>query len=527
MMRGLLVLSAFLWACGSVAERGDCSASTDCPAGEWCAPAGDGRVCWPDTVPPEVTSVSAACEGPCRRDSTLRVTATVTDATGEVLDASVTLDVGGDPVPLVRSGDAWVADVDLRTQPFEHFQHAVVATVTARDGARNASAPVAAAGVEVTRLKWTYDAGAPITSPAVMDDGTVVVGRSATSEQLLAVRPDGTKAWSLTVGGTAFVTAAPAIGDHAIWVGSEDFSLYAVELDGSGVLPGAGVLTGGAIRGSVAVLPATGKEWAFAASAAGFVGAASNVAGEDVVEGPVVAFLAGPVIAASGRAYAATAGSAATLRVYRLITAPALTLNEPWNAPVGVNVSAPLAIDGGGNIWTGTLDGKLSKTTPAEASGTVSPIASLPGSIIDSPVILANDDVVVGDQTGVLHRFSSTGTPLWPTEPNLGAAVHAPLALAGSVTTLLVPTAGGKLFALRSDGSEVWSATLEAGNALRAPNVHTPAGQGAGTPLSVAYLANAAGKLFAVIVDGRLDDAAPWPKAFHDPRNTNRAGPQP
>jgi hypothetical protein len=151
---------------------------------------------------------------------------------------------------------------------------------------------------------------------------------------------------------------------------------------------------------------------------------------------------------------------------------------------------------------------------------------TLPGSVIDSAVIVSNDDVVVGDDTGVLHRYSSTGTALWATEPSLGAAVQAPLALTGSAATLLVPTAGGKLFALRSDGGEVWSATLEAGNALRAPNVHTPAGQG-GAQLSVAYLANAAGKLFAVIVDGRLDEAAPWPKAFHDPRNTNRAGPQP
>ncbi len=45
--------------------------------------------------------------------------------------------------------------------------------------------------------------------------------------------------------------------------------------------------------------------------------------------------------------------------------------------------------------------------------------------------------------------------------------------------------------------------------------------------ISTAYIASSSGKLFAVIVDGQLDSAAPWPKAFHDPRNTNRAGPQP
>ena len=45
--------------------------------------------------------------------------------------------------------------------------------------------------------------------------------------------------------------------------------------------------------------------------------------------------------------------------------------------------------------------------------------------------------------------------------------------------------------------------------------------------MSTAYVASASGKLFAVVVDGQLDASAPWPKAFHDPKNTNRAGPQP
>jgi outer membrane protein assembly factor BamB len=193
---------------------------------------------------------------------------------------------------------------------------------------------------------------------------------------------------------------------------------------------------------------------------------------------------------------------------------------------VGVNVSAPLAVDGTGAIWTGSLDAKLSRTVPGDTSGTVSTITTLPGSIVDSPVILSNGDVVVGDQTGLLHRLSSAGASLWTTEPNLGAAVHAPLVLAGGSAMLLAPTAGGKLFALRSDGSEVWSAALESGKAIRPGNIHTPPGQTAPVS-STAYFASESGKLFAVIVDGQLDASAPWPKAFHDPRNTNHAGPQP
>jgi len=69
-----------------------------------------------------------------------------------------------------------------------------------------------------------------------------------------------------------------------------------------------------------------------------------------------------------------------------------------------------------------------------------------------------------------------------------------------------------------------WSAEL-APTVLRAGNIHPSSLLG--PVLSTAYFSGTNGKLYAVIVDGALDGAAPWPKAFHDPRNTNRAGPQP
>ena len=74
-----------------------------------------------------------------------------------------------------------MGDVPLRELPFEAFSRGVVATVTARDGARNPSNAASAPAASVTRLRWTYDAGAPITSPAVMADGTAVVGVSSGS----------------------------------------------------------------------------------------------------------------------------------------------------------------------------------------------------------------------------------------------------------------------------------------------------------------------------------------------------------
>jgi hypothetical protein len=62
---------------------------------------------------------------------------------------------------------------------------------------------------------------------------------------------------------------------------------------------------------------------------------------------------------------------------------------------------------------------------------------------------------------------------------------------------------------------------------LQPGNIYTPPGQPPGQVLSTAYFAGADGVLHAVIVDGALDESAPWPKAFHDPQNTNRARPLP
>jgi hypothetical protein len=528
MERTLIIVAAFALSCDSVAERDRCAGSTDCPVGQYCAHTPDGSVCWADAAAPVVSDVVATCSGDgCRRDSILHVTAAVTDETGDLLDASVALDLAGGPsVPMVRSGERWEADVELRRFPFEHFERSVVATVTARDGARNVSAGAEAAPVGVTRLRWVYDAGAPITSPAVMADGTAVLGVSAGTDQVLAVRADGTKAWSRSVGGSAFVTAAPAIGEHAIWVGSEDFNLYAVELDGSAVKAGVGVNVGGPIRGSVATVEASGKEWAVATSAAGFVGAGSNVSGEYARAGPTSAFFAGPIIGDDGTVFAATATGAASIQAYRLTTSPTATLSLAWEASIGVNASAPLAIDGAGNVWSGTIDGKLSKTTPGTSSGSVALVTAFPSSIVDSAVVLTSGDVVVGDDAGLLHRFTAAAAAVWESGPNLGAAVQSPMVLTTPEAPFIVPTAAGKVFAVRGDGSVAWSATLEAGKSIRAPNIHTPAAQ-IGPTMSTAYLTNAGGKLFAVIVDGELDASAPWPKAFHDPRNTNRAGPQP
>ncbi len=467
-----------------------------------------------DTLPPSIQAASASCAGGCRRDSVLDVTADATDAS--VLQVTVSLDLEpGRPVAVTRAGSTWSAAVALQDWPFPWFQRTAQVTVRATDLALNEA--TATLPVDVTRLRWAYTSGATaVTSPAVMSDGTIVFGVSATSGQLRALRPDMTEAFPPVTVGSQAVTASPSIGPTAIWVASNDGKIYAVAHDGSAVLNGggSGCSTGGAIQGTPAVVVG-GTEVAFAASTAGRVYAAD--VGTLCVGSPLTdAFSAPACLDGSGNVLAVTANAIAiaTLRKY---TFDGGAFTQAWSVPVGVSVTAPIAIDASGDAWSGSQDAKLNSTT---AGGATTTVATLPGSIRDSAVIAPGGDVVVGDQSKVLHRYTSSGVKVWPTEPVLGGPVLAPLALTGGDAAFLVPTEGGTVHAVDAAGGIVWEGALSAGQALRAGNVHTPAG----SSLSTAYFGCADGNLYAVIVDGQLDTTAPWPKAHHDVRNTANAG---
>jgi len=142
-------------------------------------------------------------------------------------------------------------------------------------------------------------------------------------------------------------------------------------------------------------------------------------------------------------------------------------------------------------------------------------------------VLLGGGDVVVGDMDNRLHRFAADGSPRWTTPPAFTGIPNTPLVMTpGPASRFLVTTSSAGLAAVDDTGQVSWETALGA-SALRAPNIYTPPGQPAGTVLSTAYVSSASGKLYAVIVDGELDTSAPWPKAFHDPRNTNNAGTRP
>jgi len=412
------------------------------------------------------------------------------------------------------AGGQWTAAVPLRGFPFDHFSHGVVATVTARDGARNET-PMDASGVTtVTRLRFSrpLDTGIfGLGPPAVMADGTVVT--AGTNGKVYLVPWDGSGLASVAVG-TGQITAAPLVLGTSIWIGSEDNKVYEVTTDGGVQQPIARTDdTGGRVLGSLG-LTADGRT--LAATESGFVYAATSAGYKS---GAFVApFSLGPVV--NGDSIFAVAGGALKrLTLYLGATTP----DSSYSCAFGFPIPNPIVFNAGVvAVASNGSDGLLLRC--AETGGDPEHVATtaIPSGGV---AILSDGSIVVPEQTKTLSRWTSSGAafPGWQ-KPDLGGATRTPLVVT-SGTPFVVPTAKGALHALRPDGTIAWSGQLSAGTASLQPgNIYTRGTEPAGAELSIAYFAGSDGVLHAVIVDGRLDASAPWPKAFHDARNTNRAG---
>src|SRR6516162_5906297 len=103
-----------------------------------------------------------------------------------------------------------VGTVQLAPLPFEAFRAVVPLEVSGADLSNNVG--TADAGVNVTRWKWRYSAGAPIyTTPAIADDGTIVFGTSdGGSGSLYALTSSGSEVWAPTELGP--MKASPLLG---------------------------------------------------------------------------------------------------------------------------------------------------------------------------------------------------------------------------------------------------------------------------------------------------------------------------
>jgi hypothetical protein len=514
---------AMALACGSVDDRPDCSTSADCPVGLYCAHTADGNVCWEDAVDPEVGPVTVACATPCARDGELTVSATVTDDV-EVFQVVASLDL--DPsveVPLARVGttSTYQGQVDLAAYPFPRFSRDVVASVIARDGARNA-VTVSAQDENVktvTRLRWSIPVDADVAGiigspPAVSADGTVIVGGS--NGTLYFISGDQERGTPLTVATGVPISQAPSIGESAIWVvaGSTAYALSTA--DGSKLNGDAGCALGADALGPIAVAIGTTPETGFvvpASNALRAVFANTSTCVQSPVVGPPPDFATSGSIDSAGNLLAVRNGPA--LRSFAFagafVESPLATLTGTYEVPPSIE-----AADG---AWLGTADTTSSKLQLVTAAGSVEAPIPLGASVRSQIAVLAGGDVVVSEGS-YLSRFSPSGVARWDPAPQLDGVGLTPMVLSdGATTFFLVPTRNGRVNLVGGDGTLEWGGVLGSGSALLEGNLHTPPG----SSLSYAYFTSADGKLHQVVVDGRLDTSAPWPKAWHDPRNTGNA----
>ncbi len=488
-----------------------------------------------DTAGPVIVSTLTCATSPCLRDGTLTVSAMVTDSHpgGGAVTASIAPADGGTAIatgPLTGSGGSYSGTFDLKSgpAPFPFYAQDLVATVTAPDALGNSGSGKSSA-LNVTRLRWSVpvESSSPpaLTAPAVDDSGNAYVGAdNGNVYRISAATGTVTASWPVASG----ITAAPSIGTGALWVGGQDRKVYAVDKSSGAILnSGANSCT---TLGSVHVTPAvldngSDPETAFVGSNDASYAALYEVrTGGCTSQGLAAGLVFGgaPSIDTDRNVYAVL-GTGLHSFQFKLVSSTWSWIDNWSGATVTVGaVAAPLAIDAAPSVWTVASSGAMNQTTNLASSP---PTLNNRGSIGANPgsaIIDAEGNVVVGDQPGVLHRISPTGTALWANPPNLGAAVISAMAMAGGDVDYVIPTISGTLAGVKkSDGTVVWQGQV-AGASLNEPNiVKLP-----GDTFSTAVFGAADGKVYAVIVDGYLDLNAPWPKAHHDPRNTGNAATQ-
>ena len=485
-----------------------------------------------DELAPSVSAAVTCSPASCPRDGTLSVSATASDAHLSGVSVTLDLDGGARSVALSNggSGNAYQATLDLKQWPFLYFQHSTVATIVAVDAAGNAAQVTVP--TLVSRLRWSYSAGAPVTSPAVLADGTLVVGVAATANQLRAVTGDGTEVWRATLG-SAGVPEAPSAGAY-VWAGSDDGDLYAVTPSGTLLGPCSGGAAGHVF--TPAVIPGA-VEAALAGNANG------EVIGAKTSGAPPTCNLTGTAMPVS----AATLFSGGLLTVPEATTSGSLVpftsapsnpivLTQNPGGPLTSPPQVPLALTGSGKVLAATTDGNLYLSDPTAASTSTASIFSLPSAFATaSPVVATSGDLFVSGSDKRIHRVtvpaSGASVDLWASAPTLsgmpgGLALVTADASGVFLVATVSTTVAGQVMAFAQVGGlpvAVWPASGEPSEPFGPLSFPVVVPATSPSALATLYAGSSDGHLYAVVVDSPPDTASPWPKTYHDLANTENA----
>ncbi|MBX7131293.1 MAG: PQQ-binding-like beta-propeller repeat protein [Fimbriimonadaceae bacterium] len=250
------------------------------------------------------------------------------------------------------------------------------------------------------KSKWTFrTAGCVDTSCAIGADGTIYAG----SDQLYAIRPDGTQKWAVhTANG---ISSTPAIAeDGTIIVGTDDQTVLAVNPDGS-------------------------TKWT------------ANVSGD----------VASPAIAADGMIVVGTDAN----NVYAISSSGV----QKWVFQTGGPISTAPAIAADGTIYVTSQDENLYALTP---SGTQKWVFGTETGILSAPAIGSDGTVYFGSDS--MYAINPDGSLKWLVPTSTGIESSPAIASDGTVIVGMFYSGGPNNTTVSdvvaynpSDGSQKWS----------------------------------------------------------------------
>jgi outer membrane protein assembly factor BamB len=342
---------------------------------------------------------------------------------------------------------------------------------------------------------WRYQIkeGAPTSnysSPAIGPDGTIYVGSQ--DFYLYAVNPDSTLKWRFQTG--SVVRSSPAIGaDGTIYVGSYDNRLYAINSDGtvkwsyltgsnipsSPAITADGTIIFGSSNGNIYALnPDSTLKWTYSTGQAVY---------------------SSPAIAPDGTIYCGSYD--------RYLYALNQNGNLKWRYRVGKDIQSSPAIAPDGTVYVGSDDGVLYAINP---DSTLKWSFQTNGQIKSSPSIAPDGTVYFGSTDKGFYAMNPDGTMKW--RYATGDAVNSS-PVVSSNGTVYFGSFDNNLYALAPDSTLIWWYPTD--NDIESSPTIGPDG-----------------KIYFVSNDGylyKLKGYSPlagsnWPKFRHDLKNNGRVG---
>lgn len=356
-----------------------------------------------------------------------------------------------------------------------------------------------AAATDVPSAKWAFKTGDRVrSSPAIAADGTIYVGSD--DYNVYAIRPNGSLKWAFPTEKPVY--SSPAIGvDGTIYVGSDDRKLYALSAkDGSEIWS---FSTNGPIQSS----PAIGADGTV------YIGADNEctlyAVNPDGTEKWHYRFLGGwpclqssPVVGQDGRVYVGWFHGPGPILAFAAEPDDPEYVEPLWRFDTNRSIKATPVIGDDGTLYAGSDDGFLYAINAADGQlkwsfETTSPVKA-------SPVIAEDGTIYVVDTAGVVYALDRDQDPA-DVQPkwsyDIGAVVYG-TPIIGADGTLYFGSHDTNVYAISADGTAVWQFATESA-VTSSPAID---------PNGVLYVGSWDGHLYALNCAGAACPRSPAPK---------------